>query len=154
MASSAPHYAFGFLDVCVIVAYLGSIWGFGLYVAFRHRRRDAGFLLDRRFSWFRVGSSIFATNITPSFLLAASAAGYATGMATANYEWLAWIFLFMLATVFAPRYLGMGITTMPEFIRKRFGDPAADFLAYYGLLIVVVLWVGGDLFVGGDCSLK
>ena len=137
------------LDLCVIVAYLGCLWSIGLYVAFRHRRRDEGFLVNRRFGWFNIGSSIFATNITPSFLLASSAAAYATGMAIANYEWLACIFLFLLATFFAPHYLRMRISTMPEFIRMRFGEDAANFLSYYGLCSIVVLWIGGDMYVGG-----
>ena len=126
------------IDICVILLYLGGLWSIGLYVAYRHRSHDEGFLVDRRFGWFNIGSSIFATNISPSFLLASSAAAYATGMATANFEWLAWIFLFLLAMVFAPQYLRMRLSTMPEFIRKRFGNHAADFLACYGLFVVIV----------------
>jgi SSS family solute:Na+ symporter len=137
------------LDFAVIVAYLGSLWGMGLYVAFRHRREDESFLLNRHFGWFNIGSSIFATNIGPSFLLGAVSAAYATGMVTASFEWLAWIFLFLLSIVFAPHYIRMRISTMPDFIRRRFGPRAAAFLSWYGLFTITVMWVGGDMFVGG-----
>lgn len=82
-------------------------------------------------------------------MLASVSAAYATGMVTANFEWLAWIFLFLLSVCFAPHYIRMRITSMPEFIRRRFGDHAANFLAWYGLLTIVVMWVGLDMFVDG-----
>ena len=106
-------------------------------------------MLNRHYSWFNIGSSIFATNIGPSFLLGAASAAFAAGMATANFEWLAWVFLFLLGMVCAPYYIRMRITTMPEFIRRRFGRQAADFLSFYGLFTVIIMWIGSDLFVGG-----
>ena len=136
------------LDIVILVAYLGAIWSIGLYIAYRRRKHDEGFLVDRRFGWFNIGSSIFATNIGPSFLVASAAAAYAAGMAAANFEWLACIFLFLLAIVFAPHYLRMRISTMPEFIRRRFGTQTSDFLACYGLFGIIVAWVGADMFVG------
>ena len=139
----------GSLDISILALYLGLLWGFGLWVSYRHRRQDSDFMLNRHYSWFNIGSSIFATNIGPSFLLGAASAAYAAGMATANFEWLAWIFLLLLGTVCAPYYIRMRITTMPEFIRRRFGSHAADFLSCYGLFTVVIMWIGGDLFVGG-----
>ena len=136
------------LDIAIMVSYLGGIWSIGLYIAYRRRRHDEGFLVDRRFGWFNIGCSIFATNIGPTFLVASASAAYAAGMATANFEWLAWIFLFLLATVFAPHYLRMRISTMPEFIRRRFGTQTSDFLACYGMIGIIAVWVGGDMFVG------
>ncbi|MBN1491534.1 MAG: sodium/solute symporter, partial [Phycisphaerae bacterium] len=70
------------------------------------------------------------------------------GMVTANFEWLAWPFLMLLAMVFAPHYLNMRISTMPEFVRRRFGPHAAEFLSWYALLATVVSWLGATLYVG------
>lgn len=137
------------LDIGILVTYLGLLWGVGLWIAYRHRKQDSDFMLNRHYSWFNIGSSIFATNIGPTFLIGAASAAYAAGMATANFEWMAWIFLFLLGTVCAPYYIRMRITTMPEFIRRRYGKQAADFLSFYGLFTVMILWIGGDLFVGG-----
>ncbi|MEO5715156.1 MAG: sodium/solute symporter [Luteolibacter sp.] len=137
------------LDLTILLTYLGLLWGVGLWIAFRHRKHDADFMLNRHYSWFNIGSSIFATNIGPVFLIGNASAAFAAGMATANFEWLAWIFLLLLGMVCAPYYIRMRITTMPEFIRRRFGRQAADFLSLYGLFTVIILWIGGDLFVGG-----
>jgi len=137
------------LDISILVAYLGLLWGVGLWISFRHRKHDGDFMINRHYSWFNIGSSIFATNIGPSFLVIWASAAFAAGMAAANYEWLAWMFLLLLGMVCAPYYIRMRITTMPEFIRRRFGPQAADFLSIYGLFTVIVVWIGGDLFVGG-----
>ncbi len=137
------------LDFGILAAYLGLLWGIGLWIAFRHRKHDGDYMLSRHYNWFNIGSSIFATNIGPTFLVGSVSAAYAAGMATANFEWLAWIFLLLLGMFCAPYYIRMRITTMPEFIRRRFGEQAADLLSYYGLCTVVILWIGGDLFVGG-----
>ncbi|HEX7261893.1 MAG TPA: hypothetical protein VF258_08770, partial [Luteolibacter sp.] len=137
------------LDLAILLTYLGLLWGVGLWISFRHRKHDADFMLNRHYNWFNIGSSIFATNIGPTFLIGMASAAFAAGMATANFEWLAWVFLLLLGMVCAPYYIRMRITTMPEFIRRRFGRQAADFLSFYGLFTVIILWIGGDLFVGG-----
>ncbi len=100
--------------------------------------------------WGNVGLSIFGTNIGPTFLIAVCGAGYTTGMVAANFEWMAWVFLFLLGMVFVPFYLTTRISTMPEFLSKRFGPKCYTFMSFYALLSTVVLWIGGTLFAGGS----
>ncbi len=137
------------LDVVVLLGYVSLLVGIGIFVSYRRRHEDDQFLAGRSFGWFNVGLSIFGTNISPSFLIASASAAYATGMVTANFEWLAWPFLMLLAMIFAPHYLKMQIGTMPQFVRKRFGSSPATFLTFYALLSTVVLWLGGTLYAGG-----
>ncbi len=137
------------LDVAVLLGYVVLLVVIGLFVSYRRRNEDDHFLAGRSFGWFNVGLSIFGTNVSPSFLIASASAAYTTGMVTANFEWLAWWFLLLLAMVFAPHYLNTKISTMPEFVRRRFGRDAAGFLTWYALLSTVVLWLGGSLYAGG-----
>src|SRR5678815_3748585 len=102
------------LDLAILLTYLGLLWGVGLWISYRHRKHDADFMLNRPYNWFNIGSSIFATNIGPTFLIGNASAAFAAGMATANFEWLAWVFLLLLGMVCAPYYIRMRITTMPE----------------------------------------
>jgi len=148
------------LDILVIVTYLVTVIGIGITVSYRRRNEDDQFLAGQSFGWFNVGLSIFGTNIGPSFMIATASAAYATGMAIASFEWMAWPFLMLLAMVFAPHYLNTQVATMPQFIRRRFGPGAADFLSWYALLSTLVLWLGGALYAGGlllsqilDCPL-
>ena len=137
------------LDMFVIAIYLLLLICVGAFVSYRRRREDDQFLAGRSFGWFNVGLSIFGTNVSPSFLIASAGAAYSTGIVTANFEWLAWIFLMLLAMVFTPHYLNLQIGTMPQLIRRRFGTAPAEFLSWYALLSTVVLWLGGTLYAGG-----
>lgn len=137
------------LDVWVFVGYLLVLLSIGAFVSYRHRKSEDLFLGGRSMGWSNVGLSIFGTNIGPTFLIATCGAGYTTGMVTANFEWMAWIFLFLLGMVFVPFYLNTKISTMPEFMNKRFGSGCYTFMSFYALLGTVVLWIGGTLFAGG-----
>ncbi len=118
-------------------------------VSYRHRKSDDLFLGGRSMGWGNVGFSIFGTNIGPTFLIATCGAGYTTGMVTANFEWMAWVFLFLLGMVFVPFYLTTNISTMPEFVDRRFGPHCYTFMSIYALFGTVVLWIGGTLYAGG-----
>ncbi len=137
------------LDMVVFAAYLLALLAIGGIVSYRRRHSEDLFLGDRSMDWGNVGLSIFGTNIGPTFLIATCGAGYTTGMVTANFEWMAWIFLLLLGMVFVPFYLNTKISTMPEFMRKRFGDDCYTFMAFYALFGSVILWIGGTLFAGG-----
>ena len=136
------------LDYVVIAAYLLMLLTIGIVVSYRRRHEQDQFLAGRSFGWFNVGLSIFGTNVSPSFLIAMSSAAYATGIVTANFEWLAWPFLMLLAMVFAPHYLHMQIGTMPQFVRRRFGPRPAELLSWYALFTTVILWLSGTLYAG------
>jgi SSS family solute:Na+ symporter len=137
------------LDWAVFGGYLLALLAIGAFVSYRHRKSEDLFLGGRSMGWANVGLSIFGTNIGPTFLIATCGAGYTTGMVTANFEWMAWVFLFLLGTAFVPFYLHTKISTMPEFLRKRFGQGCYTFMTFYSLLGIVVLWIGGTLFAGG-----
>ena len=67
-------------------------------------------------------------------LIASASAGFTTGIVSGNYAWYAFVFICLLAFVFAPRYLGSRITTLPEFMGKRFGQSTVTSLPGIPLL--------------------
>ena len=136
-------------DLIVVVLYVAAIMAIGLYVSFKSRGSEDLFLGGRTFGWRSVGLSLWGTNVTPSFLIGSIGAAYTTGMVTANFEWLAWIFLMLLGMVFAPHYLKLKIATLPEVIRARFGEATYRVMTLYTLYGIVILWLGGALYPGG-----
>lgn len=149
LAFSEGDVAMGPLDLTVFFGYVAALLGIGAFVSFRHRKSEDYFLGGRSMGWGNIGFSIFGTNIGPTFLIATCGAGYTTGMVTANFEWMAWVFLFLLGMVFVPFYLTTKISTMPEFLSKRFGNNCYSFMTFYALFGTVVLWIGGTLYAGG-----
>lgn len=128
--------------------YVCSVLAIGFFVSFRKGHSEDLFLAGRNLRWFNVGLSIFGTNVSPSFMIAVFAMAYSIGIVGANYEWLACIFLFILAMLFVPHYLNTKVSTMPEFLQIRYGYPSRVFLSWYVLLTTMWVWVGGTLFIG------
>lgn len=137
------------VDYLVIAGYIIAVLAIGFYVSFSRRESEDLFLAGRSLGWFNVGLSIFGTNISPSFMIAGFGIAYSTGMVTGNFEWLAWVFLLLLAMVFTPHYLNTRISTMPEFMSKRYGNLCRDFLSWYTIANTLILWLGGTLYAGG-----
>jgi SSS family solute:Na+ symporter len=136
-------------DFVVLGIYAVTIVGIGMWVSYRRRAADDLFLAGRSFGWPNMGLSIFGTNISPSALIGTCGVAYTTGMVTANFEWLAWWFLMLLAMLFIPYYLTTQVSTMPEFMRRRFGESIYGFFSWYALFSTIVLWLGGGLYAGG-----
>ncbi|MNT08251.1 putative symporter YidK [compost metagenome] len=83
---------------------------------------------------------MWGTNVGPSMLLAFASIGYSTGIVAVNFDWYAFVFLFLLAIVFAPKYLAAKVSTMPEFMGKRYGDSTQNILAWYALIKILISW--------------
>jgi SSS family solute:Na+ symporter len=75
--------------------------------------------------------------------------GFSHGVVGSNFEWLAWIFLLLLAMFFLPHYLATKISTMPQFLMVRFGKRSYNFLVIYSLISILVVWLGSALYAGG-----
>lgn len=137
------------LDLLVIGAYLLALIG----INWRNRSRSPAsndlFLAGRSLTWPKIGLSIFGTDISPSSLIAGASIGYTTGIVAGNFDWLAWIFLLLLGMVFVPHYLSTRISTMPEFLKRRFGASCYTFLSWFNLVTIIVIFLGGTFFAGG-----
>jgi SSS family solute:Na+ symporter len=137
------------VDVLIIGLYIVILLALGFWVSFRRKHAEDLFLAGRKLTWPFIGLSIFGVNITPQLLLSSCSVSFKSGMVAANFDWLAWIFLVLLAMVFLPHYLSTKIFTMPEFMEKRFNKSCRIFLSWYVLLSILVIWLGGALYAGG-----
>jgi len=136
-------------DFVIIGIYAVVVVGIGMWVSYHRRAADDLFLAERSLSWPNVGLSIFGTNVTPAFLIASCGVAYTSGMVAANFDWLAWWFLMLLAMLFIPYYVTTQVSTMPEFMRRRFGQATYKFLSWYVLCTTIVFWLAAILYAGG-----
>jgi solute:Na+ symporter, SSS family len=142
------HYgAFELLDYVVIATYLLAITAIGIRAGFRrHASSEQYFLASKSLGWFTVGAAVFASNISTIHLVGLAAAGADEGLVVGNFEWMACYTLILLALVFAPYYLRTRITTLPEFLEKRFGPPTRTILAIIGILAALLIHIGISMF--------
>ena len=137
------------LDFLVIGGYVLAVLGLGFWVSFRRKHTDDLFLAGRKLGWANIGLSIWGTNINPSVLIGFCSTGYALGIVGGNYSWLAWPFLMLLAMVFIPHYLNTRVSTMPEFLSRRYGNSCRVFLSWYVIFSTLTIWLGFTLYAGG-----
>lgn len=140
------------IDFVIVGVYLVVLIGIGYWVSFV-KKRDHGdenlFLAGRSLRWHSIGLTMWGTNVGPSMLIASASIGYTTGVVAGNFGWYAFPFIFLLAVVFAPRYLKADIQTLPEFMGKRFGQSTRNILAWYTTVTILISWLSLTLFAGG-----
>jgi alpha-L-rhamnosidase len=139
------------VDAIVIIAYFLILFAIGIWSSFI-RKRNANenlFLAERSLGWSSIGLNMWGTNVGPSMLIASASIGYTTGIVAGNFAWYAFVFIFLLAVVFAPRYLGAKVSTLPEYMGLRFGESTRTILAWYTLITIIISWLSLGLFAGG-----
>jgi solute:Na+ symporter, SSS family len=138
------------IDYIIVAAYLLILLYIGYKASFGKKKKDETlFLAGNSLNWYSIGFNMWGTNVGPSMLLAFASIGYTTGIVAGNFEWYAFVFLLLLAMVFAPRYLAHRVTTMPEFMGNRYGDGTRTILAWYALIKILISWLSLGLFAGG-----
>lgn len=138
------------LDFAIVAIYLIALLVIGYVASFRNKKKDETlFLASNSLNWYNIGFNMWGTNVGPSSLLAFASIGFSAGIVGGNFEWYAFVFLLLLAMVFAPRYIASKVTTMPEFMGKRYGKSTQDILAGYALIKILISWLSLGLFSGG-----
>ena len=139
------------VDFIVVGLYLVVLIALGYWVSFiKTKKSDENlFLAGHSLGWGSIGFTMWGTNVGPSMLIASASIGYTTGVVAGNFGWYAFVFIFLLAVVFAPRYLGAKVQTLPEFMGKRFGQSTRNILAWYTLITILISWLALTLYAGG-----
>ncbi|MCX6168502.1 MAG: sodium/solute symporter [Ignavibacteriales bacterium] len=139
-------------DNLIILIYFVAVLGIGLYLRNRDKNLTDYFLAGRNLSWFVVGISLFATNISSEHLIGLAGQGASRGLAVAQFELIAIFLLILLGWFIAPIYKRAGILTTPEFLEKRFDASSRklfsglSILTYFITKLLVTLFASGILF--------
>lgn len=138
------------VDLTVIVAYIVILIGIAYWASFGKKKKEGNlFLANKSLGWFAIGLTMWGTNVGPSMLIANASSGFESGIVAGNFSWYAFPFICLLAFVFAPRYLGANVMTLPEYMGKRFGENTRNYIAWYTIITILISWLGLTLFSGG-----
>jgi SSS family solute:Na+ symporter len=137
------------IDSSIIIIYLIGILLIGvLSVRLKRMTSDGYFLAGRGLNWVMVGAALFASNISTIHLVGLAASGYNEGLVWGNFEWLASITLIMLGLIFAPFYFKSKISTLPEFLEKRYDSRSRTVLAFIAIIGALFVHIGMSLYAG------
>jgi len=139
------------IDLIIIVLYLAGIVGAGVWVGLRKRKGgEAGsyFLAGNTLGWTSIGLALFATNISCLHLVSLAQAGYDSGFLMGNFEWLAAYTLIVLSLFFVPFYMRAKVSTLPDFLEKRYCSQCRDWLAGLSMLTAIIFNIAFPLSTG------
>jgi SSS family solute:Na+ symporter len=107
------------------------------------------FLAGRGLTWWLVGFSLIAANIsTEQFVGMSGSSANWLGMAIASYEWMAAVTLIFVAFWFLPKFLKAGLYTIPEFLEYRFDGVARLAMAIPAIVTLVFVTTSSVIFSG------
>jgi SSS family solute:Na+ symporter len=144
---------FSSLDTFVFLVYFVVVAGYGLWVYRRKKSASTSashdyFLAEGSLTWWAIGASLIASNISAEQFIGMSGSGFRIGMAIAVYELMAAATLVIVAVFFMPVYLKNRIYTMPQFLEQRYGKAVATTMALFWLGLYVVVNLTSILYLG------
>ena len=139
-------------DKIIFVLYFILVAGYGYWV-YKKKKNDVSasqdfFLAEGSLTWWAIGASLIASNISAEQFIGMSGEGFFVGTAVAAYEWIAALALIIIAVWFIPIYLKNKIYTMPQFLKTRYNESVSLVMAIFWLFLYVFVNLTSILYLG------
>lgn len=143
---------FAFVDYIIFVIYFFVVAGYGYWI-YRKKTNSLSsskdyFLAEGSLTWWAIGSSLIASNISAEQFIGMSGNGFEVGIAVAAYELIAAVALIIVAVWFIPVYLKNKIFTMPQFLNNRYNETTSLIMAIFWLFLYVFVNLTSILYLG------
>ncbi len=140
------------LDYIVFLFYFFVVAGYGYWIYYQKRNADASsndyFLAEGSLTWWAIGASLIASNISAEQFIGMSGNGFNMGLGISSYEWMAAATLMVVATFFMPIYLKNKIFTMPQFLSMRYNSTVSTIMAVFWLFLYIFVNLTSILYLG------
>jgi SSS family solute:Na+ symporter len=139
-------------DYIVFFVYFIAVSSYGYYIYHKKKSTTASskdfFLAEGSLTWWAIGASLIASNISAEHFIGMSGSGFALGLAISTYEWMAAATLIIVAIFIIPIYLKNKIFTMPQFLSRRYNDKVSTIMAVFWLLVYVFVNLTSIIYLG------
>jgi SSS family solute:Na+ symporter len=140
------------LDYFVFLIYFVIVAGYGYWIYQRKKSKSESsadyFLAEGSLTWWAIGASLIASNISAEQFIGMSGNGFKLGLAISTYEWMAAATLLIVGIFFMPIYLKNHIFTMPQFLNQRYDGRVSMTMAVFWLLLYIVVNLTSILYLG------
>lgn len=140
------------LDYVVFLIYFIVVASYGFYIYQRKKTVITSskdfFLAEGSLTWWAIGASLIASNISAEHFIGMSGSGFALGLAISTYEWMSAATLIIVALFFIPVYLKNRIYTMPQFLMQRYNKTVSTIMAVFWLLVYVFVNLTSIIYLG------
>ncbi len=141
---------FSLIDILSFFGFIAVVIGVSLYKSGKKKTEEDYFLAGRQLSWWLIGISIIASNVSSEHFVGQAGQGFRgeIGMAIATWGWLAAIAMVFMALFLLPLYLKIGIYTLPEFLEYRYNRAVRTLMSGYMLLFYAGISMATVLYSG------
>jgi SSS family solute:Na+ symporter len=140
------------IDFVVFFVYFAIVSTYGYWIYRKKKKETADtkdfFLAEGSLTWWAIGASLIASNISAEQFIGMSGEGFFAGIAVSAYEWIAALALIIIAVWFMPVYLKNKIFTMPQFLKTRYNESVALIMAVFWLFLYVFINLTSILYLG------
>lgn len=127
------------IDLALVLLYLLGITGYGIWVGRKESKTTEGYFLGgRKFGWFAVGASLFATNMSITQFMSVGGMAHEIGLASINNDLIGGLLLAVSGLCFVPIYIRSRLFTMPEFLERRYSKGARQIFGWVYLVFSVL----------------
>ena len=140
------------IDFIILVVYIILLVSLGMFLSRdkdgKEKSANDYFLAGNTLTWWAVGASLIAANISAEQFIGMSGTGYADGIAIAAYEVMAAVTLVVIGKFLLPTMIERKIFTIPQFLRERYNDGVGLAFSILWLFLYVfvnltsVAWLG------------
>jgi solute:Na+ symporter, SSS family len=141
------------LDYAIFFIYFVIVSSYGYWIYKNKGKQSADskdfFLAEGSLTWWAIGASIIASNISAEQFIGMSGQAFQLGIAISVYELLGGVSLIIVAVYFLPMYLNNKIFTMPQFLAKRYDKRLATIMAVFWLFLYIFVNLTSIIYLGG-----
>ncbi len=141
------------LDYVIFLIYFVIVSSYGYWIYKNKGKQSADskdfFLAEGSLTWWAIGASIIASNISAEQFIGMSGQAFQLGIAISVYELLGGVSLIIVAVYFLPMYLNNKIFTMPQFLAKRYDKRLATIMAVFWLFLYIFVNLTSIIYLGG-----
>ena len=152
ISEAISQSGFKSIDLIILVLYLVLLVSLGLFLSRnkggKEKNANDYFLAGNTLTWWAVGASLIAANISAEQFIGMSGTGFRDGIAIAAYEVMAAVTLVVIGKFLLPVMLDRKIFTIPQFLRERYNDGVGLAFSILWLFLYVfvnltsVAWLG------------
>lgn len=139
-------------DYLVFFLYFILVAAYGIWIYKRKTEKNETaqefFLAEGSLTWWAIGASLIASNISAEHFIGMSGSGFAIGLAISSYEWMSGLVLIIVALFFIPMFLKNRIYTMPQFLATRYSEQVSSIMALFWLLVYVFVNLTSIIYLG------
>ena len=110
------------IDYVILFTYLIMLVCLGIFLSYNRETKNTSdyFLAGNTLTWWTVGASLIAANISAEQFIGMAGTGFADGIAIAAYEIMAAVTLVVIGKFLLPIMMEQRFFSMPQFLRKRY----------------------------------